>query len=390
MKLSDLFLSYASYEISSKNAEEIIEKLRRIIPVRRARILNRSLLKITCFYKHRNIVEGVASECGANVEKVTYSGIGYLLNKHRHRTGLIVGIFLSVLLLFVSSRFVWHISVEGNENISSEEIVQTLKKSGFRVGAYKKNVDIDSVINNFLLNERRISYIALNFDGMIARVQISEAVIAKKQTKKENINLVASSDGIIIRADGYSGQTLVQSGQVVHKGQLLISAFTEGKNGKVYLTGAKGDVWAKTVRTYGVLVPLKKSVKAYTGKEQKSFSVSLLDKNIKMPSLFDKSFDYAQTTVNLTPLEFPFGIKLPAKLVTKTKKQYTIVEEAVGKEQAKSKAYKAAVMRLEEESNGAKTVSVKKEVSETDGYLYCVYSFECVENIAKELEFELS
>ena len=94
----------------------------------------------------------------------------------------------------LSSMFVWEIRVEGNEKLSDERVVEMLKKAGFHEGVLKKRVDVKKVTDRLLINEDEVSWMAINFDGNIAHVEMKEAKPAIPYEKKENVNLVLNKD----------------------------------------------------------------------------------------------------------------------------------------------------------------------------------------------------
>lgn len=62
--------------------------------------------------------------------KINYKcGMPFIMNRYRKRK--IFGIFLALImcLIFIQSRFVWNIQIEGIERISEEEIISELSKS---------------------------------------------------------------------------------------------------------------------------------------------------------------------------------------------------------------------------------------------------------------------
>ena len=63
-------------------------------------------------------------------------GIGAYLLNYKCRVGMMIGILMVVFSVYFSSLFVWRIEIQGNETISKEEILDTLEKSDFFIGAF--------------------------------------------------------------------------------------------------------------------------------------------------------------------------------------------------------------------------------------------------------------
>ena len=61
----------------------------------------------------------------------------FLLNRYRKRKIFFGLIGLIACLLFVESRFVWNIQIEGIDRISEEEILADLSNQGLSVRSFK-------------------------------------------------------------------------------------------------------------------------------------------------------------------------------------------------------------------------------------------------------------
>ena len=194
-------------------------------------------------------------------------GLPVLARRLKKRAGLYVGGVLALLLAFASSKMIWLVSVEGNQNVESVQIRRQLRSLGIAEGQPKQTNDLEYLYNSFLLNEKRISWIAINYDGMIAHVEVKEAEKPEKQIDKSKItNLVASTDGVVRRVDALDGSAAVVPGDTVRKGELLVSAFMETRETGTVLRTARGFVWASTVHSYEISVPKTITVKKYSGK----------------------------------------------------------------------------------------------------------------------------
>ncbi len=377
----------ALFEVTTKKPLKLLQSLNEEIAVRNVKTEDGSLF-FTCLWHSEKKAERIIQMQGGKVEHKKRYGLVYLLSRYRKRTGLFVSALVLALLTGVSGLFVWNISVEGNEKIPDEEIISTLREIGFGEGSYKKGVKLDSLVNNFLMREKRISWIAVNFDGTTAHVEVREGKNPEIRQKHENVNLVASHDGIIMRADVLEGEALVQKGDVVYKGQLLVSAFVEGKD-RSYLRGARGSVWANTERKIYVRVPLKYFEGSMTGKTKTKYTLSLLGKSI--PLYFSEK-SYALCTLRTKTVNGSVNGKiiLPFKVIKNTYSSYELKEKIRSEKQALSLARKNAEETLYRLSPGFRCAAKQEDYRTEDGVLLYTCTFSGVENIAKRLEFELS
>ena len=68
-------------------------------------------------------------------------GLPFFIKRYTKRPGLVVGVFVFALILWVSEFFVWEITFSGNEMFSDYEVEQQLAESGFGVGTFIPKVD---------------------------------------------------------------------------------------------------------------------------------------------------------------------------------------------------------------------------------------------------------
>ena len=69
------------------------------------------------------------------------SGVPFFLGRFRRRYALLVGLALSLTAVCVLSQFVLTIEVEGNEAVSTAEILTDLRRQGLRPGVYGPGLD---------------------------------------------------------------------------------------------------------------------------------------------------------------------------------------------------------------------------------------------------------
>lgn len=389
MFLFDYLKGVAEYEIMTEKTEVFINKIKNDVSVKKLS-LRQDSVHICVFYNERTEIERQASCSNCKITGKKVKGLPVLINRIKHRSGLVAGGLLSVLIVFFSSMFVWEIRVEGNENLNDYQVIEMLDKAGFREGMLKRSVDVKKVSDRLLINEDAVSWLAINFDGTVAHVEMKEAKIAEPYPKKENVNLVASANGIILRVDALEGGAAVSKGEAVTKGQLLVSAFVDKRTGGSMLRGARGFVWAKTQRAFMVTVPLEYSKRMYTDRVSKELYVTFLGKTFKIPHLFKSKTYTCDYEKNEQKMSLFDKIVLPVKTGLVQRREYNSYSAKRTTVQALETARLTAKERLHEISPMFALADIEEEYSVRDGKLVYTCTFEGVENIARELEFELS
>ena len=380
----------AEYRIKTNSPESIVNVIKREVPIIRMDIPDNETVCITCLYCCRDKLEERVEKKKGEIVQKKISGFPVLLNRLKYRMGIVGGLVLMAAAVFVSSLFVWEIRIVGNEQLSDETVAEMLSKAGFREGALKKKLDVKDIADTVLINEDSISWIAINLDGTVAYIELKEAVPALPVPRKENVNLVAVTNGIILRVDAHEGGTKVKKGDTVTKGQMLVSAFVDKRTGGSVLRGARGFVWAETERKFKVTVPLEYFEKKYTGNEDKEHVVSFMGINIpfSLPGeIKGKRYDCREREEKIVMWG---NIALPVTVKTKTKSEYEEYKVRRTQSRALEIAKQTAKERLDIVSPNFALSGIEEKYIVNNGFLEYDCVFFGVENIAKELEFELS
>ena len=168
-------------------------------------------------------------------------GFPFFLHKYRKRKVFAFLILAITLFLIITSNFIWNIEIEGNENISTYEIMQELKKDGLNIGTLKNKIDTNLVINKVRLNRDDIAWIGITFKGTNAIVSIKEGSEPPEViNENEYCNIVADKTGMITKINVQNGTPLVKEGDIVKQGDILVAGYLEGKYTGVRYVHARG------------------------------------------------------------------------------------------------------------------------------------------------------
>ena len=145
-------------------------------------------------------------------------------------------------------------------------------------------------------------------------------------------DLVAAEDSTITSVYTRYGTPLVQKGDVVSKGSILISSRLEilddnGEVAKENYVVSDGDVTGSVSRTYEETLPLKHQKKVYTGNEAASYTFQL--GAVRLPvGKKPASFSACETVVTDHQLELLPDLYLPVHLYVTKQKEY-VYEPAI-------------------------------------------------------------
>ena len=230
-------------------------------------------------------------------------GFPKVLKFLKKRPGIIVSIVMFILSAVYFSKIIWSIEINGNENIPSDVIIASLDELGCGYGDLISKIDFDSLHAEFLAKNHDIAWISVNMKGNHANVVVIENKPGIKHEKEENTyaNIVASEDAEIIHVEINSGVSQVVPGNIVKKGDILVSGVIGVREDRLRYEYASASVMAYVPRVAEVTIPFENEEKTYTGAEKTNKSIKIFKKNINLSSkgsieysTYDKIIDNRQ------------------------------------------------------------------------------------------------
>ena len=345
-----------------------------------------STVQMNVSIKGYSLLKECAEKTGCQYDIVCHYGLPALFKKYKKRKILAFGILFFVAALYTLSSFVWTVEVEGNERIVKEDLLASCEKMGMSPGKLKWNINTDNITEGLLETFSDISWVSVSIKGTNALIKIVETIPQPEMIDKITpSDLIAKKDSVIQSVTAEAGTPIVQSGDVVKKGALIISgeviivAGEEAEVGREYIH-ARGTILGKVWYTLEEKVALHDTEKKYTGEEKKDKSILIGDVifNIIQPNM-EGTYDKQKTGGN----QFAIGdFKLPFAWVEETYKEYEIIQKERTEEEAKKeveellkqKAYEMVEGEIEnidityhiEQDNvvGMATITALEEISE--------------------------
>lgn len=314
-------------------------------------------------------------------------GSPVLLEAFLRRPGILVGGVLALLIFFLGTTVVWDVRIEGNRRLSDSAARRMLSDAGLSVGMRLSDVNREQIVLRVLENESAVSHLALNLRGGVAYVKLMESSAPPSgDEKKGGANLVASCDALIDSLAVRRGEVCVRAGQVVRKGELLVSGVTDA----AHLLYAEGEVFGRISESFTVTVPLKSEVAVRKEEKNIGFSLIFFGKTINIFGGGGNLPPTCGTIYNWERCMLPGNIALPLSYARVTVPITEYEEAPLDRRTAISYAIRLANERLQRElGDGELLARTFDGVFTEDSYiLTCEYV--CVRNIAKTEEFEIS
>ena len=201
-------------------------------------------------------------------------GIPFILHRYKKRKIFAIFLIIIAFLVYTSSKYVWNIDIKVEENSKIENVKEDLESLGLKRGILKSKIDTDKIINELRLKRNDISWIGIDLKGTNAIVKI--VIVHEKPELINNsdyCNIVAAKDGIITEIVARNGTALVKPGDEVHKGDVLIAGYMEGKYTDKRYVHSLGEVKAKILYKQSKKIPLNQELLKETGEVEKKYQI---------------------------------------------------------------------------------------------------------------------
>lgn len=329
---------------------------------------------------------------GCRVKILQKKGTPFILLQGWRRKGLLVGIILFCLTQYLLSQFIWQINIQGNEGVNTGKVAAILENSGVRKGVLKSNVDLSDLERKLLLELEGLQWVGVSLDGVCLNVQVIERQ-GEPPPEEVVTNLIAAKDGLVVDILVLAGEAVVDIGDTVQKGQVLISGKVtieeenEENNGepveKSIDVRPKGKVEALVWYESYAEAPLYRVIKRKTGVHSRSFSLRIKDREYLLWG--SQNSPYRNYELEKIKRAFAWrNLCLPVELLNNNYWEFEVEIQPVSPQealqQARSEAFKKVGAQL---SRG--TVIKKRMASEY--YFYelgtvgCRAMFETLEDI---------
>ena len=231
------------------------------------------------------------------------TGIPFIAKRIYKYKGMWICAILSLVILMSTSQFVTDVYIDCPEGIKQEEVRSELSKLGLKPGIYKKNIDRKKIRDCIMVTFDDIAYISVNITGTNVFVTITKKAETLSSKEESNYcNIISEKNAIIEKVIPRSGNAVVSEGDIVQKGDLLIS----GAN-----TQSLPEVWATTFYEVKKSASYIDTKQEKTGKSKNVYTISFYDKQFNIRRKI-KYNDYAieNKELKLTLGNYTFPVKV--------------------------------------------------------------------------------
>ena len=309
-------------------------------------------------------------------------GLYWNLRRLAARPVLPVGIaVILAMYLFLPTRILF-VKVEGNASIPTNRILTEAEACGICFGASREAVRSEKMKNQLLERISQLQWAGINTAGCVATISVRERQPDPQPSRYGMVSsLHASRDGYILSATATRGTLLVQPGQAVKAGQMLISGFTDCGI-TIRAEEAEGEIYAQTNHFYRLCAPIHSSQKSLTGNTYKKYSVRLGKKRINLWKDSGISVDSCDRMYEEYYITLPGGFSLPATLCVETFTEYECIPMQLPQQDLRMGLSAAAKLYLGRHMSAGSIQKESESYTQTQDMLFLAVNYVCQEMIS--------
>ena len=327
------------------------------------------------------------TKCKVKIE--SKHGIPFLLQKYKKRKIFLLLLIIVAFCIYFSSNYVWNIEVIEENNQDLPNIMQDLQNAGLSVGTQKRKIDTKEIINSIRLNREDVAWMGIELKGTNAVVKVVKADEAPPIIDDtEYCNIVADKDGIITKINAQNGTAIVNVGDVVKKGTILIAGVMEGKYTEPRYLHAIGEIEAKVWYTKTKKIYYKQTNYEQTGREENNYAIKINNFKINLPKGVSK-FELYDTIEQEKKLKIFSNLYLPISIIKTTNRETTKVEQNYSYNEALEVGKKELEQEIENEIKNKENI-LNKTVNtyKNSEYVEISMTYEVLEKIGTNEKIE--
>lgn len=291
---------------------------------------------------------------GTHVKISRKNGIPFFFFRYRKRKMLFLSIFICMMILYVLSRFIWKININGNDSVTDDSMLQFLEEKNSAYGTHISKIDCTKLEEEIRSCFESIIWTSVKREGTTLTVDVQENLsVPSEQSgtvlpeefqnqEQKGFDLLSLHDGTIESIYVRKGTPMVQQGDSVKKGDVLVSGALPIYDDSGTLTDyqyctADADIQLKTEYTYKDSFAAEYEQRIYSGRSQNRYGISIGDSYVQLPW---KKAGFENYTVMETrkQLRLCDSFYLPVYFVRREYEEYETKQAVYTKKEAEEQA----------------------------------------------------
>ncbi len=324
----------------------------------------------------------IAKKAKCKVKIIKKKGLPFLLHRYKKRKIFFCFLLLVVILIGISSNFVWNIDIQAENNQEFENIYADLENAGLKIGELKSKIDAKEVINRVRLNRNDIAWMGIDLKGTNAIVKLVKADEKPEIIEEdEYCNIVSDKAGVITKINAQNGTLAVKVGDTVNVGTVLINGWMEGKYTGIRYVHAQGEIEAKVWYTRQTKILYNTTERSNTGNEEVSYGIKFNNFRINFPKKLSK-FKIYDTIEEKKKIKLFSDFYLPISVIKITNKEVKEEQKTYNIEEATNLGIQQLEEQLDKEiQDKNKIVNKNINTYEKEDGIEVYVTYEVIEQI---------
>ena len=327
----------------------------------------------------------ISKKLKCKIKIIRKNGIPFVINKYKKRKVFLGTLVFIILLIGISTNFIWNISivVDGSEQL--ENIENDILEAGIKVGMKKSEVNIQETINKIRFKRNDISWMGIEIKGTNVIVKVVKSAEAPEVIdEKDYSNIIATKSATITKIIAQNGTAKVKNGDKVEEGQILIQGVMEGKYTGNRYVHSLGEVEGIVEYTKSEKIPLKFTEKVKTGNKETKIRIKINNFQINFYKTLSK-FKIYDTIEKEKKFKIFSNLYLPISITKITVEELENVQMEYSIEKATEIGTEKLEQKLEQEIGKEKNILNKDiNIIKTEEYIEVNVTYEVVENIGMQ------
>ena len=324
----------------------------------------------------------ISKKTKCKVKIIRKRGLPFVFNKYKKRRIFVGFLFIFIVLLAISSNFIWNIEIQVEKNQQIDNIYQDVVEAGLEVGKQKKKINTKEIINQIRLKRSDIAWIGIEMKGTNAIVKVVKAESKPEIVDEEDYcNIVSDKRGIITKINAQNGTLAVKVGDTVDVGTVLINGWLEGKYTGIRYVHAKGNIEAKVWYTKNKKILYNTTERKETGEQENKYKIKINNFEINLSKGVSK-FQIYDTIDEEKKFKLFSDFYLPIMIIKTTNKEIKEENKIYEIEEAKSLGIQELEEELDKEiTDKNKIVNKNINAYEKEDGIEIYVTYEVLENI---------
>lgn len=375
-------LGYVRAEVKGKYSNLFLDRcLKQNIPIWNVRRVNDDTISCHFLLKDISEIRVLLRRTGCRLYFKQKIGFPFFMKKLYSRTGIVIGVFISLLTIFFLSNIVWKIQIQGASPKLEHQVQKELREIGVKKGAFILFLPSEQEIQQSLTERiEQLSWIGVSRLGTRYTFEVVEKKMPEEKERLNPRHLIAKKKAVIYKIFVEQGQAKVEERDFVKKGDILISGVIGEK-----VVPAKGEILGEVWYLSKASVPLKSTMITNTGNVLNKYYVKLGNITLPIWGFQKKTFSIEEMIIDTKPIYF-LKWQLPISFQKKKLLELEHTERVLTEKQAKALAIEMTEKDVKRQIPNDAAIKGKKILHEKidNGKVNVAIHYQVIEEISME------